>query len=91
MSSWEPPEEKPSGSSYDPGVMGKEIVDRRGFSETLRDRSRTDYVLFGMLLSIPAGFLTTILVSEFFSEFRDTASAIVREVIQLLPLFSPSR
>jgi len=86
MSSWAPPERKDSGSSHDPGVKGKEVVDGRGFSEALYELGWVEFVLFGVAAGIPASFLTMVLLWEFLPSYQDTAGQIVREVLAWLPL-----
>jgi hypothetical protein len=86
MSSWQPPESKDDQSSHDPGVKEKEVIEERDFSETIYDLDWADYVVVGVLISIPAGFLATLLLWEFFPSFRDTAGAIVEAVVEMLPL-----
>lgn len=86
MSSWVPPERKDGGSSHDPGVKGKEVVDGRGFSEALYELDWVDFVAFGVAAGIPAGLLTMFLIWEFFPEFRETAGRIVGGILEWLPL-----
>jgi hypothetical protein len=86
MSSWIPPERRDGGSSHDPGVKGKEVVDERGFSEALTELDWVDFVVIGVAAAIPTSFLTMILLWEFFPGFRDTAGDIVRVVLEWLPL-----
>ena len=84
MSSYESTEEKEDGSSHDPGVKEKEVVEEREFSTTLYGLEPTDFVLVAILLSIPAGFLTVIFLMEVFPEYQDTAGVVVRGVLDLL-------
>jgi hypothetical protein len=86
MSSWRPPERKDDDSSHDPGVKGKEVIDERGFSETVYNLYWADYVVFAVLASIPAGFLTIILLWELFPAFQETAGALVERVLDIVPL-----
>lgn len=85
MSSWNPPEEQDRRSSHDPGVKGREVIERREFSESIYALDWTDYAVFGVLAGIPASFLTVILLWEFFPGFQDTAGLVVRTVMELLP------
>jgi len=86
MSSWDPSEEEEADSSHDPGVKGREVQENRDFSDSLFDFSKIDYIVIGMLLSIPAGFLTALLLWEFFPEFQDIAGDIVRDIIEFFRL-----
>lgn len=86
MSSWIPPENKEDESSHDPGVKEREITEEREFSDRVGNYDWIDYVVLAVLASIPAAFLTMILLWELFPEYQDTAGAIVREIIDLLPL-----
>lgn len=80
MSSYDPPDESEDGSSYDPGVTEREITDQREFSDLAGDFDISDYVLFGILLGIPAAILTGLLVSILFPEYQETAGEITRWV-----------
>jgi len=84
MSSYESTEENEDGSSHDPGVKEKEVVEEREFSTTLYSLERTDFLLLAVLLGIPAGFLTVIFLMEVFPEYQDTAGVVVRGVLDLL-------
>lgn len=83
MSSYQPPEEDDSTSSHDPGQKEKEITDSREFAETISELDRIDYVLLGVLSSIFAGILTTILVLQFVPEYAETAERIVEQFLEL--------
>jgi len=82
MSSYDPPEENEDDSSHDPGVKGREITEQREFSGLLTDLGRSDYVLIGILLSIPASILTALLITMLFPDYQETAGEIVRWVGQ---------
>ncbi|QSG15165.1 hypothetical protein [Halapricum desulfuricans] len=84
MSSYDPPEEQEGGSSHDPGIKEKEVVDERDFQDVLAESDRVDYIVFGVLLGIPASILTTILVWYFVPGFSDTAEALLRWLWDLL-------
>lgn len=81
MSSYDPPEDKDDTSSRDPGVQEKEIVDQRQFSAIFDRLDRVDYLVIGVLLAVPAGILTTILVLQFVPEYQETARQIVQSII----------
>ena len=83
MSSYEPPEEDQRESSHDPGVKEKEIVDSREFKEVLYEFDRTDYVLLGLVSSVGAGMLTTILVLVFVPDYVELAERIVEAFLDL--------
>jgi hypothetical protein len=84
MSSWEPPEEEEQDSSYDPGVQEGEVAEERDFSETLADLDSIDYLVLGILISIPAALLSIILLLEFYPGFQDTAGAAIEGLINAL-------
>lgn len=90
MSSWDPSEKKKTESSHAPGVKGKEVLDNRDFPDSPSDFDKIDYIVIGMVLSIPAGFLTVLLLWEFFPQFQDRAGDIIRELGELLPLVHSS-
>ncbi|MEF8802303.1 MAG: hypothetical protein V5A56_14945 [Halolamina sp.] len=85
MSSYDPPEEDDRTSSHDPGVQEREITEERQFSDVVTELDRTDWAIIAALLSIPAGLLTAILVLQFIPEYQDTAYAILRWLLDLLP------
>lgn len=85
MSSWDPPEEKEKEFSHGPGAKGKEVLEERDFSETVYNLRWVDYVIFAVLASIPAGFLTMLLLWEFFPAFQDTAGVLVERLLDILP------
>jgi hypothetical protein len=78
MSSYDSPEESEDGSSHDPGVKEGEITEDRELSGAIADLDRSDYIVIGMLLSLPAGLLTAFLLSMLFPEFHETAGEVVR-------------
>lgn len=80
MSSYDPPEEAEDGSSYDPGVMEKEISEQREFSDVLVEFDKFEYVLFGLVLSIPAAILTGFLLAILFPGSHETLGEMVRWV-----------
>jgi hypothetical protein len=86
MSSYDPPEEEETGSSQDPGVKEKEITEEREFRSTLAGLSRSDYVLYGAALGIPAGGITILLLSYFAPGFGDTAAELMQWLWDLLPV-----
>lgn len=86
MSSWDPSEKKKADSSHDPGVKGKDVQEGRDLSDDLFDFNKIDCIMIGVFLSIPAGFLTVLLLWEFFPQFQNTAGNIVRDVIELFRL-----
>lgn len=78
MSSYDSPEESEDGSSHDPGVKEGEITEQREFSTVITGLDRSDYILLGILLSLPAGLLTAFLLSALFPEFHETAGEVIR-------------
>ncbi|MCU4718334.1 hypothetical protein [Halapricum hydrolyticum] len=84
MSSYDPPEEDESTSSYDPGVKEREVTDKREFKDLLLEADRIDYIVYGVLLGIPAGILTTILVWHFIPGFSETAEALLRWLLDVV-------
>jgi hypothetical protein len=80
MSSYDPSDESDDGSSFDPGVQESEISDYRGVPGRLSGLDRTQYILLGIVLSIPAGILTAFLVMEIFPAYHETAGKIVHWV-----------
>ncbi|MFW6018230.1 MAG: hypothetical protein ACOCPX_05365 [Halapricum sp.] len=88
MSSYDPPEEGERGSSHDPGVKERDITDEREFGEILLEADNVDYIVFGVLLGIPASILTTILVWHFVPGFSETAEALLRWLLEVIsPVF----
>lgn len=84
MSSYDPHEEEERGSSRDPGVKEKEITDEREFSDAIGKLDKKDYIVYGVLLGLPAGALTTFLVLHFVPEFAETAEALLQWLWDLL-------
>ncbi|QSG09383.1 hypothetical protein [Halapricum desulfuricans] len=84
MSSYDPPEEDETESSYDPGVKERDVTDEREFRDVLLEADRTDYIVYGFLLGIPAGILTTIIVWHFVPNFPETAEAFLRWLLDLV-------
>jgi uncharacterized membrane protein len=84
MSSWKPPEEEERDSSYDPGVQEGEVAEERDFSETLADLDSIDYLMLGILISIPAAILSILLLLEFYPGFQDAAGDIVGGLLDSL-------
>ena len=89
MSSYDPPEEEGSQSTHDPGVKEREITDGREFRDVLEGADRIDYTVYGFLLGIPAGILTTILVWHFVPEFSETAEALLRWLLDVVSTVWP--
>ncbi|MUV89276.1 hypothetical protein GJ629_04660 [Halapricum sp. CBA1109] len=86
MSSYDPPEKEETGSSQDPGVKEKEITEEREFRSTLAGLSRSDFILYGAALGLPAGGLTILLMTYLFPGFEDTAAEWLRWLWDLLPV-----
>ena len=62
MSSYDPPEESDEEAGHDLGVKGKEVIESREFAEIIGDLERIDYIKIGVVLALPAGLLTVVLV-----------------------------
>jgi hypothetical protein len=86
MSSYDPPEEEEEGSSHDPGVKEKEITEERDFNDSLDKLTLTDYILYGVMLGLPAGALTLFLVLTFVPEFSETAEAFLQWLWDIIPV-----
>lgn len=84
MSWYKPPEKSEEGSSRSPGVGEKGIIEQQESFEILLDLDRLDYALIALLLSIPAGALTALLVTLLFPEYQETAGVIVRWVSEMI-------
>jgi hypothetical protein len=82
MSSYDPlgEAEETRDTSTSPGVKGKEVVEQREFSDVLMQLDKVDYLIIGMLVGVPAGLLTTILVLQFIPGYEATAERVVRQV-----------
>jgi len=80
MSSYDPPEESEDGSSYDPGVKERAVSEQREFPEVVADLDRSDYIVFAMMLGIPAAIVAGFLLVLLFPEQYETVGEVVRRV-----------
>jgi hypothetical protein len=91
MSSYDPIEDEDDrAASTDPGVKEKEIADQRDFADVVSDFDRVDYLVLGVLIGVPAGLLTIVLILHFFPDFQNTAGAFVRWLVDFVTTVAPS-
>lgn len=81
MSSYEPPEESDREAADDAGATGKGVTDNRQFSDVLGSLDRVDFIVLGVLLAVPAGLVTLVLVVQFVPGFQETAGELFDRVL----------
>jgi len=85
MSSYDPLDESDEEAKRDSGVKRNDVVDERQLLDIVGELDRADYVKIGVLLALPAGLLTVLLVGGFVPGWQDTAGELVRALLDAIP------
>ena len=80
LSAYEPPDPDDGDDGVDPAEKGKDVVERREFTQRISDLDRVDYVKLAVLLSLPSSLVAVVLVVEFVPGLQDAAGQLLRGI-----------